>query len=428
MTRKRFTIATILVLGVLAAAAYAIAWQPELAEVDEASAKPADPAQIARGYDLAQLGNCESCHTAEGGEPYAGGRPLATPFGTIYSVNITPDRGTGIGGWSREAFTRAMRKGVDRKGSHLYPAFPYNHFTRMHDADIDAVYAYLRSVPAVQSEAPANSLPFPFNIRTLMAGWNLLFLDAGPLAPVGGQSDDWNRGRYLVDSVAHCSACHTPRNRVGAEISSAALAGAEINGWYAPPLTGAGARGWTQPQLATYLSTGFSRAHGAAAGPMGETVANLAKVAPADISAIATYVASLTDDSAAAIAVMDNAVPDDLAAAHDLWLGACAVCHEPSAATKEGGTNPSYGVALSAGYAVHSQRPLNVVRTIVGGIDNYRDMGGPYMPGYAESLTADQITELTRYVRARFSDGAAWDDVAGTVRTALGEQGEGDGQ
>jgi nicotinate dehydrogenase subunit B len=298
----------------------------------------------------------------------------------------------------------------------------------MTDIDIGAVYAYLRSVPAIRSEALDNSLPFPFNIRALMAGWNLLFLDDGPLEAVDGQSEEWNRGRYLVDGVAHCSACHTPRNQVGAEISSAALAGAEINGWYAPALEGEGARGWTKPQLATYLSTGFSRAHGAAAGPMGETVANLAKVAPADISAIATYVSSLTDDSAATISVVDNDVPDDLAAAHDLWVGACASCHEPSASTKLGGTNPSYGVALSTGYAVHSPQPLNVVRTIVSGVDFYRDMGGPYMPGFEDSLTAGQIADLTRYVRARFADGAAWDDVGDTVQKALGEQGKGDGQ
>lgn len=424
---KRVSIAILGVLVLLAVAVFAVVWQPQLDAVDEGGVKTADPAQISHGYDLAQLGNCHSCHTVEGGEPYAGGRPLATPFGIIYAKNITPDRETGIGAWSLEAFSRAMRKGVDREGSYLYPAFPYTHFTRMSDIDIGAVYAYLRSVPAVRSETPVNSLTFPFNIRALMAGWNLLFLDDEPIEPVSGKSEEWNRGRYLVDGVAHCSACHTPRNEFGAEKSSAALAGAEINGWYAPPLAGEGARGWTEPQLATYLSTGFSRAHGAAAGPMGETVANLAKVAPADISAIATYVSSLTDDGAETISVVDKGAPDDFKAAHDLWLGACAGCHEPSAATKQGGTNPSYGVALSTGYAVHSPTPLNVVRTIIDGVNVYRDMGGPYMPGFESSLTADQIAELTRYVRARFSAGAAWPDVGGTVRNALSTNDEGGG-
>lgn len=428
MTTKRLSFAIVGILGLLAIAAFAIVWQPQLDEVDTSGVAVADQTQISRGYDLAQLGNCQSCHTVEGGEPYAGGRPLATPFGTIYAVNITPDRETGIGTWSQEAFSRAMRKGVDREGAYLYPAFPYTHFTKMSDADIEAIYAYLRSVPAIRSEPHENTLPFPFNIRALMAGWNLLFLDAGQLEPVAAQSEEWNRGRYLFDSVAHCSACHTPRNQLGAEKSSATLAGAEINGWYAPALGGEGARGWTMEQLTTYLSTGFSRAHGAAAGPMGETVANLAKVAPADISAIATYVSSLTDDSAATIAVVDNAVPNDLKGAHDLWLGACASCHEPSTATRLGRTNPSYGVALSTGYAVHSQNSLNVVRTIVDGIDTYRDMGGPYMPSFQASLTADQITELTRYVRARFSDSPAWDNVNATVQNALENHDKEDGK
>ncbi|WP_099827108.1 c-type cytochrome [Oceaniglobus indicus] len=428
MTMKRALIAVVGVGLLVALVAVVIAWQPELDKVDAGRVTDADQSEIARGYDLAQLGNCESCHTAADGEPYAGGRAMATPFGTIYSVNITPDSETGIGTWSLEAFARSMREGVDREGGYLYPAFPYTHFTKMSDADIAAVHAYLRSIPAVRHEAPENDLPFPFNIRLLMAGWNLLFLDEGPLDPVDGQGEDWNHGRYLVESVAHCGACHTPRNAVGAEQSDAALAGAEIDGWYAPALAGDGARGWSAPQLATYLTTGFSRAHGAAAGPMGETVGNLSKVPPKDIAAIATYVASLTDDDAGPIAVVDNGVPDDLAPTHALWVGACAGCHEPAAGSGPGDTNPSYGIALSTGYAVHSPRPLNAVRTIVDGVDHYRDMGGPYMPAFGGSLTADQIADVTRYVRARFSDAGAWSDVDDTVQTALGQKREGDGQ
>lgn len=425
MTMKRLFIGIVAVLALLIVGAVAIVWQPEIDRIDGQIAA-AQPSVIAHGYDLAQLGNCANCHTAEGGAAYAGGRPLATPFGTIYAVNISPDPETGIGSWSEAAFLRAMRNGVNREGAYLYPAFPYTHFTKMSDADIGALYAFLRSVPAVRAEPPANDLPFPFNIRALMAGWNLLFLDKGPLLPVSGQDDEWNRGRYLVEGVTHCGACHTPRNIVGAEKSSAGLTGAEIDGWYAPPLNGDRARVWTTPQLVAYLSTGFSRTHGAAAGSMGETVVNLAKVPPADISAIATYISSLTSGGGATIAplaIVDNDVAGDMAAAADLWVGACAGCHEPSAATAQGRTNPSYGVALSTGYAVQSQKPLNVVRTIVDGVDDYRDMGGPYMPGFGNSLTADQITSLTRYVRARFSNNEAWADVGDTVQQALGENG-----
>jgi len=424
MTYRRIGLVSLAVLIALIIIAFAFIWRPELT----ATAEGAEPAygkdEIARGYALAQLGNCESCHTAEDGAAYAGGRPLDTPFGTIFAVNITPDRETGIGKWSPEAFTRAMRKGVDREGAHLYPAFPYTSFTKIDDGDISALYAYLRTVPAVENEAPENALPFPFNIRALMAGWNLLFLDAGPVKAVSGESDDWNTGRYLVEGVTHCGACHTPRNALGAEKSSDSLAGAEIDGWYAPPLAGDGARSWNKPQLAAYLSAGFSRDHGAAAGPMGETVTNLSKVSPADVTAIATYVASLTDDTSPAFGAIDNGVPDDLAATHALWVGACASCHEAA----DGRANPSYGVPLSVGFAVRGDKPLNAARTIVGGIDAYRDRGGPYMPAFGGTLTAEQITDLTQYVRARFSDGAAWEGVGDTVEQALSEQNEGNGQ
>lgn len=430
MTNRRKWLVTFVVVAILAAIIlfFTLVWRPESPAIAENADLPADEGLIARGYALAQLGNCESCHTAEGGEPYAGGRPMETPFGVIYSVNITPDRETGIGAWSEEAFTRAMREGVDREGAHLYPAFPYTHFTKIDDADMAALHAFSRVIPPVRSEAPENELPFPFNIRILMAGWNLLFLDNERFDRAPEQSDEWNAGRYLVEGIAHCGACHTPRNSVGAEKSSEALAGAEINGWFAPPLKGDGARHWTTPQLAAYFSTGFSRDHGAAAGPMGETVVNLANAAPADISAIATYVSSLTEGAEPMTANIDNGAPDQLSETHALWLGACATCHEPSTATARGETNPSYGVPLSHGGALHTENSLNAVRTIVAGIDAYRDLGGPFMPAFGDSLTPTQIADMTRYVRARFSDNAAWSDVDGVVERVLDEQNEGDGR
>lgn len=428
MAKRRIWLATLVVVIVLAAAAIAITWQSELDPRPESADTSFDEDEVARGYALAQLGNCASCHTAEGGEPYSGGRPMATPFGTIYAVNITPDREAGIGKWTLEAFTRSMREGVNREGAYLYPAFPYTHFTHVTDEDISALYAYLRSVPAVENTAPENDLPFPFNIRTLMAGWNLLFLDKGPLKPVSEQSDEWNEGRYLVEGITHCGACHTPRNTLGAEKSSEALAGAEINGWLAPPLKGDDARSWTEAQMAAYLSSGFSRAHGAAAGPMGETVVNLAKVPRPAIAAIANYVSSLTIDGEFDAEIIDNGAPEDQADTHALWTGACATCHENPNASAGDGVNPSYAVSLSLGGAVHSDRPYNAVRTIVDGIDNYRDMGGPYMPAFGGALSESQIADLANYVRARFSDAAAWSDVAGAVKDALGETNEGDAQ
>lgn len=429
MTGRGKGFVVLAVLLVLAAIAFFIIWRPEIAAIEQADVPTSsNSAEVARGYTLAQLGNCQSCHTTEGGEPYAGGRAMDTPFGTIYSVNITPDRETGIGTWSRDAFTRAMRTGVDREGTHLYPAFPYTQFTKMTDGDIDALYAYLHTVPAVQAATPENGLPFPFNIRALMAGWKLLFLDKGPESATIATNDSAQYGRYLVEGVAHCGACHTPRNFVGARKSGKPLAGAEIDGWYAPALQGERARAWTKARMKTYLSTGFSRDHGAAAGPMGETVVNLSNAAPREVDAIATYVAGLTGAAQPDITLVDNGMPKNSEDAHALWVGACATCHTNTSAMVDGATGPSFAIPLSSGAAVHEDKPLNVVQTIAGGIDAYRDAGGPYMPAFKDTLTQEQIADLTRYVRARFSDQPAWDDIGATVEKITGETEKGDGQ
>ncbi len=208
-------------LVALAAIALGYAWQPAIAPL-EGTPGPFSAEQIARGERLAALGDCAVCHTREGGPRNAGGRALPTPFGTIYSSNLTPDRASGIGGWSYPAFERAMRHGVARDGSYLYPAFPYTAFTRTRDEDLKALYAYLMSQPAVHSETPANQLPFPFDQRQLMAGWNLLFLEPGAYRDEPTRNQQWNRGAYLAEGLGHCSACHSPRNALGAEKSGSA--------------------------------------------------------------------------------------------------------------------------------------------------------------------------------------------------------------
>ena len=172
---------------------------------------------MALGARLAAIGNCNVCHTAPGGAPFAGGLALPTPFGTIQSTNITPDPATGIGRWSETAFVRAMREGVDREGRHLYPAFPYDHFTRVTDQDNRALYAYLMTRRPIQASPPPNDLRFPFDQRILLAGWKMLYLRQGPLAIETDRSPEWNRGRYLVEGLGHCGACHTPRDGLGAE-------------------------------------------------------------------------------------------------------------------------------------------------------------------------------------------------------------------
>ncbi|WZB76052.1 cytochrome c [Achromobacter insuavis] len=225
---------------------------------------------IERGRLVAAAGDCVACHTAPGGARNAGGLALETPFGVIYSTNITPDAQTGIGRWSYAAFERAMRQGIHQDGRQLYPAFPYTAYAKLSDADLQALYGYLMSQPAVAATPPRTELGFPFNLRPLLAGWNLLFHDPKPFTPDPSQDAEWNRGAYLVEGVGHCAACHSPRNALGAEKGGLAyLAGGQAEGWNAPALNqlATGERAWSGEELFQYLRTGYSPRHGVAAAP-----------------------------------------------------------------------------------------------------------------------------------------------------------------
>ena len=214
MKRLLTVIAGLVVLGVLGF--FALAWWPAIAPISPSPPGSFAPDLVAHGEALAGGGFCAVCHTAKGGQTYAGGYPMQTPFGIIYSTNITPDPETGIGTWSEAAFTRAMHEGVARDGSHLFPAFPYDHFTKLSDDDVKALYAYFMTRPPVRSPAKANTIPFPLNIRYLQAGWKLLFFRPGRYEPDAAKSAEWNRGAYLALGLSHCGACHTPRNLLGA--------------------------------------------------------------------------------------------------------------------------------------------------------------------------------------------------------------------
>jgi mono/diheme cytochrome c family protein len=227
------TLVTLLVVCIAAVIGFvAFAWRSAIDPIAPQS-QNFSPEMVARGEKIAMLGDCNICHTAPGGRALAGGLALPTPFGTIYSTNITPDADTGIGRWSEDAFRRAMREGVDREGRQLYPAFPYDHFTLATDEDIAALYAYAMTRDPVRAVAPADDLAFPFNIRPLLAGWKLLFLRQGPYRPDAGQSAAWNRGAYLVEGLAHCGACHAPRNALGAERKRDGFGGGDAEGWNA---------------------------------------------------------------------------------------------------------------------------------------------------------------------------------------------------
>jgi nicotinate dehydrogenase subunit B len=387
-----------------------------IAPIDRPTSSTWSEATVARGREVAAFGDCAVCHTAPDGATNAGGLALETPFGTVYSTNLTPDPKTGIGNWSFAAFDRAMRQGISRDGHHLYPAFPYTAFTKLSEADMTALYAYLMSQPAIESAPPQTRLPFPLNQRALVAGWNALYLKQGAFVPNPSRSAQWNRGAYLVDGAGHCSACHSPRNALGAEKgASRYLTGGSAEGWVAPSLV-ANSKSpvrWTEDALFDYLRTGFSREHGVAAGPMAPVVAGLSTLPEADVRAMAHYVASLSPVVAgAAPAVVPKADAIRLQGLDNgrrIFEGACAVCHSETGGVGNFGVRP----LLALNTSVSEASPENLLHVILHGIDAPATGELGYMPGFSDAFDDRQVADLASYIRARFAPGeASWGDLA----------------
>jgi nicotinate dehydrogenase subunit B len=403
----------------------ALPFRAALDSVPRPDASLYSPAAIERGRQLAAIGNCAVCHTAPGGVTFAGGYRLETPFGVITTPNITPDESTGIGNWSYAAFARAMREGVHRDGHHLYPAFPYTSFSRMTASDMEALYAFLMSQAPVEAPRQASEVRFPFNLRPLLAGWNLLFHRPQTFSPDPTRSAEWNRGAYLVDGIGHCGACHTPRNALGAEMGAAAyLAGGEAQGWTAPALnaTFAGPLPWTETDIYQYLRSGFSRNHGPAAGPMAAVVTELANVPDADVRAMASYLASLApaalQNDAAALQIEARTTPhvaDSLGAR--IYTGSCAVCHQPGGGSELFGVRPS--LALNSN--LHAASPDNLIRVILQGIETPALPTLGAMPAFNKAFDDAQVVALVRYLRTQFApDAAAWSGVETAVMRIRG--------
>ncbi|CAB3861742.1 Nicotinate dehydrogenase subunit B [Achromobacter anxifer] len=383
---------------------------------------------IERGRLVAAAGDCVACHTAPGGKANAGGLALDTPFGTIYTTNITPDNETGIGRWSYTAFERAMRQGVHQDGRQLYPAFPYTAYAKLSDADMQALYGYLMSQPAVRAEPAKTQLAFPFNFRPLLAGWNALFHDATPFTPDASRSTEWLRGAYLVQGAGHCAACHSPRNRLGAEKTGVHyLAGGEAEGWTAPALNqlAAGSRAWTGEELFQYLRTGYSPRHGVATGPMAPVIQGLAELPDSDVRAITTYLLDLPQAAGSVEAKAAEASPAPAPAAATIqsiqgrrangervYQNACAVCHEAGSGPTLFGVKPQ----LNANTNLHAATPDNLIQVILNGIQNPANDELGYMPGFKHSLDDRQIADLVGYLRERHAPGkAAWPDTTNTI-------------
>jgi nicotinate dehydrogenase subunit B len=420
--RGVFATAAALVAAGIGVAAAALPWR-SIAPIAPPDASVFSAATIERGRHLASLGNCADCHTAIGGVLNAGGRAIETPFGTIHSTNITPDSKTGIGNWSYPAFERAMREGIRRNGRHLYPAFPYTHYAKATDADLQALYAYLMAQAPVSASNRAPSLAFPFNWRPLMAGWNALFHRSETFAADPSKSAIWNRGAYLVEGLGHCAACHSPRNALGAEKQTNYLAGGFAEGWEAPALTSLSLAPipWSEEELFAYLRTGESRFHGVAAGPMAPVVRNLKALGDADIRAIAVYLASFknemgTNDRDALARRLETRTGARPVSAFPLgqriYEGACAVCHQV-------GGPPLFGSrpSLSLNSNLHSAFPDNLIQVILNGIASPASDDLGFMPAFRDSLSDDQLAELVSHLRAQFApEKPAWSGVPEAIK------------
>jgi mono/diheme cytochrome c family protein len=361
--------------------------------------------EVARGKALVDAGDCASCHTTDAAKPFAGGKRIDTPFGGIYSPNLTPDRETGLGGWSDDDFYRALRFGVAPDGSRYYPAFPYPNFTKLTRQDIVAIRAYLATLTPVKNSAPPPALRFPLNYRVLMRGWNWLFFKPGILMPDQAKSADWNRGRYLVEGAGHCGACHTPKNMFGADKRGQAFGGGLVQGMFAPRLDAAersGLKSWSVEDIAEYLQSGRNgRSH--AGELMSEVVVNsTSRISDADVRAIAVYLKDLpagTPEPAASMA--PTAAMTD---GEKIYKGACIACHEA-----DGSGAPRIYPPLPGNANLQSSDPSSTLRIILDGAQTVTTARAPNtgsMPAYAAKLSDQQIADVTTYIRNAWGNAA----------------------
>jgi mono/diheme cytochrome c family protein len=379
------------------------------------AATPVDKATlIKRGEYLARAGDCIACHTVRGGQQFAGGLPMATPFGTLYTPNITPDDQYGIGTWSVDDFYRALHTGRSKDGSLLYPAFPFTSYTKVTRADSDAIYAYLRSIPPVAVASRPHELRFPFNNRNLLIGWRTLFFREGEYNDDPTKSVEWNRGAYLVDGLGHCSMCHTSINLMGGPVSSAAFAGGLIplQNWYAPSLTSnkeAGLGDWDIKDIADLLKTGVSQ-RGAVFGPMAEVVHNsMQYMSDGDIRAMATYLKTIPQKSEAPETMQYETSQkfgsELLDQGKKVYTDQCAKCHAENGLGKP----PAYP-PLATNQSIQMPSAVNPIRMVLNGGyppstgDNPMPHG---MPPFAQSLSNQEVAAVVTYIRMSWGNHGA---------------------
>jgi mono/diheme cytochrome c family protein len=375
---------------------------------------------IERGRYLSRAGNCVSCHTGTEGQAFAGGLAFATPFGKLYSTNITPDPETGIGKWTEEQFARAVREGVRPDGAHLYPAFPYTAYTKLSDEDVSALFAYLKIIKPVKFTPPENEMSFPANQRWALGVWKGLFFDEGRFQADSSKSEEWNRGAYLIEGLGHCSSCHSPRNFMGAEKSSMAMTGGEytdrvpsgeLRTWSAPNLTDVpnGLASWPVEEVAAYLKTGRN-ATNETHGPMNEVILNSTRhLNDADVKAMAVYLKSLPGNKGDIGKAASAQVLKD---GETLYNVNCGTCHQPNG---EGAQDGDAGAKLVGNPMVQASNPASLINVILYG-PHLAKLSGPKrwkdMPEFGSKLADEEIAAISSYLRN------AWGNVGGAVTEA----------
>ena len=379
-----------------------------------ASATAAPPQDtITRGLYLAAAGDCYACHTLRGGKPYAGGLEMATPFGRLFTPNISPDKETGIGHWTADDFWRSLHEGKSKDGSLLYPAMPFTNYTKVTREDSDAMYAYFMSIEPVQQKSRPHEMSFPFNQRELLAGWRTLYFQQGVFQADPKQSKEWNRGAYLVEGLGHCNACHSTRNLLGA-VSNDDISGGLIplQNWYAPSLTSSRETGlgdWEVREIVDLLRTGVST-RGAVFGPMAAVVQHsLQELSLGDLTAMATYLKAQSEKKASA-PLMESKVPEALTAAMmksgaQIYSDHCEKCH---GAKGEG--VPRIYPPLANNQAIAMRNPVNAIRIVLNGGFPPSTEGNPRpygMPPFYQSLNDEQIAAVVTYVRQSWGNRAA---------------------
>lgn len=362
--------------------------------------------EIIRGRYQAILGDCSACHTAPGAKPLSGGLPLETPFGQIIPPNITPDKATGIGNWTEADFRSALKTGIGHDGKRLYPAMPYPAYTRMTDRDIGNLWSYLRTVDPVFNQVESNQLPFPFNIRLSMMGWNMLNFTPGEFRPDPSKSAEWNRGAYIVQGPGHCGTCHSPKTALGADETSEALQGGSLQGWYAPNITGnsyIGIGSWSEDQIVRYLKTG-TNGHTIASGPMAEAIqASTSLMTDEDVHAIATYLKSTEGgptQKPQPIPASDARMKVGAAIYHDT----CSACHGG-----DGKGASQLFPALAGSSIVQQPSAETLTRLVLQGSQAVHTPAAkttPAMPSLGWKLSDEQVAAVLTYVRNSWGNAA----------------------